>query len=109
MSDQTQEGSGKAHSEGLSFPFAGVKDRKTGQVSAEVVDNTDQDTLQKFVVRHVEGSATVYSDGAQAYAGPPFPQKTAQYSVSEMNAIYQMGNVVMRMQGRHLKYAGLAE
>ena len=62
---------------------AGVKDRETNQVSAEVVDNTDKDTLQKFVVRHVQGKATVYSDDAEAYRGLPFPHETVKHSVSE--------------------------
>ncbi len=62
---------------------AGVKDRETKQVQAEVVDNTDSGTLRSFVVRHVEGGATVYTDDAAAYAGLPFKHGTVRHSVSE--------------------------
>jgi len=61
----------------------GVKDRETKQVRAEVVDNTDSGTLQGFVVRHVSGGATVYTDDAGAYAGLPFKHETVRHSVSE--------------------------
>ena len=48
---------------------AGVKDRKTGQVSARVVKGTDAVTLQGFVRYHVKPGATVYRDEAQGYQG----------------------------------------
>ena len=61
----------------------GIKDRETGQVSAQVVDNTTKETLQGFVVRHVTGMATVYTDEATAYAGLPFYHEAVKHGVSE--------------------------
>ena len=48
---------------------AGVKDRPSKQVSAAVVGKTDSATLQKFVTDRTEGTATVNTDEASAYAG----------------------------------------
>ena len=48
---------------------AGIRDRATGQVKAEVVPDTRAETLQGFVAEHTEGGATVYTDEAAAYAG----------------------------------------
>ena len=48
---------------------AGAKDRATNHVSAAVVNNTDAETLQDFVIEHATGSATVYTDEASAYKG----------------------------------------
>ena len=50
---------------------AGLKDRPTGRVKAEVVPNTQASTLQGFVVEHTEDGATVYTDDAKAYRGMP--------------------------------------
>ena len=48
---------------------AGLKDRPTNQVKAEVVDSTDAPTLQGFVHSSTESGATVYTDEARAYEG----------------------------------------
>ena len=134
----------------------GIKDRNTGKVSAQAVDNTSKETLQSFVVRHVEGAATVYTDDAMAYNGLPLNHDSVKHFVSEfvrgivhtngiesfwsmfkrgykgiyhkmsykhldryvkefeqrhnireMDTIEQMGEIVSRMQGKCLKYAGL--
>ncbi len=62
----------------------GIKDRETNQVRAAAVENTDKATLQGFVVRHVTGMATVYTDEATAYSGLPFYQHEAvKHGVSE--------------------------
>ncbi len=47
----------------------GVKDRKTKQVTAVVVNDTEPDTLRGFVSRTVEEGATVYTDGSSPYRG----------------------------------------
>ena len=47
----------------------GAKDRETGRVAARVVEHTDRQTLQGFVVEHIADSATVYTDEASAYDG----------------------------------------
>ena len=46
---------------------AGVKDRETNQVSAEMVERTDGPTLRGFVHDRTEPTATVYTDEARAY------------------------------------------
>ena len=47
----------------------GLKDRKTNRVRAQVVERTNQETLQGFVNSHKEDGAKVYTDEAPAYEG----------------------------------------
>ena len=61
----------------------GVKDRETKQVRAKVVERTDGETLQGFVVEHTAPDATVYTDEASAYEGLPMPHEAVKHSVSE--------------------------
>jgi len=61
----------------------GIKDRETKHVRAEVVETTDKDTLQGFVIEHTEPGATVYTDEARAYEGLPFKHESVKHSVSE--------------------------
>ncbi len=51
---------------------AGVKDRATNQVSAEVVEGTDRLTLQFFIEDRVINGAKVYTDEASAYKDMPY-------------------------------------
>ena len=61
-----------------------VKDRKTGQVRAEVVPDTSSPTLKGFVYNHTEIGSTVYTDEAQAYKGLiGVHHETVKHSVSE--------------------------
>ena len=46
---------------------AGVKDRETGQVDAEVVERTDGPTLRQFVHDRTEPTTLVFTDEAAAY------------------------------------------
>ena len=62
---------------------AGLKDRSTNQVKAEVVEHTDKPTLQGFVHRNTEAYAQVYTDEALAYEGLRRPHETVKHSVSE--------------------------
>ena len=48
---------------------AGAKDRATGKVSAEVVDDTGRHTLQGFVFSNTLPGAEVYTDEHSAYDG----------------------------------------
>ena len=48
---------------------AGVKDRETKEVRAEVVQGTDRDTLQGFIEAHVEQDARKFTDEHHAYHG----------------------------------------
>ena len=60
----------------------GAKDRQTNRVSATVIDNTDQLTLQGFVVENVEPGAKVYTDDHGGYVGQP-NHETVRHSVKE--------------------------
>ena len=61
-----------------------AKDRETTQVSAQVVDSTDKDTLQIFVAEHVAGDdVQVYTDDTSVYKGLPNPHETVKHSVGE--------------------------
>ncbi|MXW46852.1 MAG: IS1595 family transposase [Gammaproteobacteria bacterium] len=60
----------------------GIKDRKTKQVRAKVVDNTDKATLQGFVKENVENGTKVYTDDARAYIGLE-NHESVKHSVSE--------------------------
>ena len=65
---------------------AGVKDRRTGKVSARVVQHTDSVTLQGFVQHHATPGATVCTDAALAYrgmAGFGFEHQAVNHSVGE--------------------------
>ena len=62
---------------------AGLKDRGTNEVRAEVVATTDAPTLQGFVRRNTETDAQVYTDEARAYVGLPRRHDTVRHSVGE--------------------------
>ena len=49
----------------------GMKDRRSNRVSAKVISNTDQPTLQGFVAKNVEPGAKVYTDDHRGYIGLP--------------------------------------
>ena len=61
----------------------GIKDRGTNEVRAKVVDSTDAETLQGFIVEHTEPSAKVYTDDAMAYSNLPFDHESVKHSVAE--------------------------
>ena len=46
---------------------AGVKDRESGTVTAEVVPDTKAATLHAFTAEHIEKGGTLYSDDNRAY------------------------------------------
>ena len=60
----------------------GAKDRATGQVAARVVEHTDRETLQGFVVEHIADGAAVYTDEASAYDGL-LNHESVKHSVGE--------------------------
>ena len=62
---------------------AGIKDRKSNQVKAEVIENADKSTLQGFVVENTTEEATVYTDEARAYSGLPRKHQAVKHSVGE--------------------------
>ena len=61
----------------------GAKDQSTNQVSAEVVQGTNKQTLQCFVVGHVEPGATVFTDEHSGYTGMPFDHHAVKHSTGE--------------------------
>ena len=61
----------------------GMKDRDTNQVRAEVVSETDAETLQDFVEENTEEDATVYTDDAAAYKGVERDHEAVRHSVSQ--------------------------
>lgn len=65
-------------------PVAGLRDRATGHVKAEVVSDTSKETLQGFVTAHTDEGSTVYTDDARAYQGLPNRKHEAvKHSVGE--------------------------
>lgn len=52
-------------------PVAGLRDRATKQVTAQVVPDTTKATLHRFVLERTEEGSTVYTDEAAAYRGLP--------------------------------------
>lgn len=45
----------------------GMLDRETRQVRAKVVPDVRRDTLQAEILKHVSGTATIYTDGSPSY------------------------------------------
>ena len=62
---------------------AGVKDRETNQVDAEVVEKTDGPTLREFVHDRTEPTAMVYTDEAAAYNRLNRPHEAVAHGVGE--------------------------
>ena len=61
----------------------GLKDRKTNQVRAQVVDYVDTEILDAFITEFTDADATVYSDGAKVYNNVSFKQKSVRHSIGE--------------------------
>ena len=62
---------------------AGVNDRSTGQVVANVVATTDAETLQGFVKDHTVEGAQLYTDDANAYKGIDMSHEAAKHPAGE--------------------------
>ena len=61
-SDKLRAGRGTAGK----TPVAGMRDRTTNQIGAEVVDRANKPALQKFVYSRAGADATIYTDEAAA-------------------------------------------
>ena len=61
----------------------GVRDRATGRVSAAVVEGTDAETLQSFIVERVDGAAQVFTDEHGGYVGMIFDHERVNHSIGE--------------------------
>ena len=62
---------------------AGLKDRQTNQVKAQVVENVDGPTLKGFVHMNTEFGAQVYTDEARAYQGLNRKHEAVAHSAGE--------------------------
>lgn len=63
---------------------AGVRDRETGGVRAEVVEHEDRPTLHGLIAENVAPGATVYTDEAPAYRGMTgYEHETVNHGVRE--------------------------
>ena len=61
----------------------GMKDRESGLVTAEVVENTDKNTLQGFVAVNTEVEAMVFTDEHGSYRGLPRSHQAVKHSVKQ--------------------------
>ena len=64
-------------------PVVGLKDRKTNQVRAQVIDSVDTATLDAFITAFTVDDATVYSDGAKAYNRVSRKLKSTNHSIGK--------------------------
>jgi len=64
-------------------PVAGIKDRKSNKVKAEVVENVDGDTMRKFIAENATAGAKVYTDDSRVYSGLPHEREVVRHSVGE--------------------------
>lgn len=62
---------------------AGMKERGTKQVTAQVVESTNSETLQGFVLDNTVEGTVVFTDEARAYLGLPRPHQTVKHNVGE--------------------------
>ena len=63
---------------------AGIKDRKTNRVVAQVVDSTDHATLHPFIREHVEPNAKLYTDDWHGYRGmADYDHHTVRHSAGQ--------------------------
>ena len=62
--------------------MAGIKDRKTGQITATVVYETSAITLQGYVRANTKEGAMVYTDESRSYRGLPYHQ-SVNHSVAQ--------------------------
>ena len=60
----------------------GIKDRKTKQARAKVVEDTKAETLQGFVLDNTEPGARVYTDDSTSYGSLP-NHETVKHSLQE--------------------------
>lgn len=61
---------------------AGIKDRKTNQIDAQVIDAPTGEALQSFVMNRVVEGAKIYTDDATAYRSLP-NHESVNHSVGE--------------------------
>lgn len=60
-----------------------MRDRDTGDVKVQVVDDAKQETLREFVADNTKENTIVYTDEAKAYEGMPRQHGVVKHSVGE--------------------------
>ena len=79
----------------------GVKDRKTGQVSAKVIANTEQGDLAGFCGRQYgPGSRGLHTDDAAAHHDLPFKHEAVKHSIEGVRARPRYTPTALRVFGR---------
>ena len=63
--------------------IVGMKDRRSNNVRAKVVERTDAETLQGFVYDHADIFSKLYTDESKAYQGIQYRHETVKHSVCE--------------------------
>ena len=61
---------------------AGIKDRDSNRVEAKVVRNTKSETMNRFIMEHVNPGTRIYTDDALTYHALP-NHETVKHSVGE--------------------------
>ena len=92
----------------------GAKDRETNQISAQVVEGTDAQTLQGFVTDHSTEDAMIYTDDHGSYRGLPRAHEAVKHSVSEYVKVMAHTNGIesfwaMLKRGYHGTYHHMSE
>jgi len=64
-------------------PVVGIRDRESGKVDAEVVENVNKPTVQDFVEERTDADAIVYTDEAAVYIGLGRTHEAVRHSVGE--------------------------
>ncbi|MDE2986866.1 MAG: IS1595 family transposase [Chloroflexota bacterium] len=64
-------------------PVAGLKDRATGKVKAEVVDRADVRTMLPFVEGNTDKAATIFTDGSPVYRDLWRDHEVVEHGVGE--------------------------
>ncbi len=65
------------------WPVVGIRDRATGHVHAEAVDDTKKDEVQGYLEENVLKVAPVYSDQLATYDDLPQPHEAVQHGLGE--------------------------
>ena len=84
-SKRTKEGRGPVNKTGI----IGAKDRETGRVKADVLENVKGETLQKFVRENVVPGATLFTDENRGYVqlgdeyGGEYKHESVRHSAKE--------------------------
>ena len=61
----------------------GIKDRKSNQIKARVVEQASKATLTAFITDSVSADATVYTDEHRSYQGLAYQHETVKHHTSE--------------------------